>query len=138
MNPHSPNRRFPILSDPIFLTNLFPRAKRLVISEEALQFALSYTLAISNKKQLHKIACDKSNQLGPDLLSQRQKALEKLVPEEICEEDLYDWEYDWEGKLVRVPSRVHLEWVCWGYTPDEMGIWECGHREFSERLSAVL
>ena len=61
-----------------------------------------------------------------------------LVPEHISDKDLYDFEYDEWGNLIRVPSRLHLEMVCWGYTPDEMGIWECGHREFSERFNGVL
>jgi hypothetical protein len=82
---------------------------------------------------------DKTNPLGRDLLSYRQKALEILVPEILDEEALYEWEVDsWKGGLVKVPSRLHLELVCWGYTPDEMGIWECGHRDFSERFSGVI
>jgi hypothetical protein len=137
-HPHSPCRRFPPLSDIILLTNLYLRAQRLVISEEALQFALSYSLAKSHKKPLHRVAVDKSNQLGLDLLSQRQRALERLVPENIRKRDLWDWEYDTDGKMVKVPSRIHLEWLCWGYTPDDQGIWECGNREFGDRLSAVL
>jgi hypothetical protein len=135
---HSPSRRFPLIKNPIMLADLYPRARRLVISDEALQFALSYNIAASNKRPLHHIAVDKSNELGRDLLSQRQKALEWLVPKDISTVELWEWDYDRQGNLVNFPSRVHLEWLCWGYTPDERGVLECGHRELSDRLSVVL
>ena len=138
LNPHSLCRRFPLLSDSILLSNLYPRAQRLVVSAEALQFALAYSFATAHKKALHRVAVDKINPLGQDLLSQRQKALERIVPINFDDHDLWDWERDYEGKRVRVPSRLHLEWLCWGYTPDEKGIWECGNREFGDRLSAVF
>lgn len=135
---HSPCRRFPLIRNPMLLADLYPRAQRLVTSDEALQFALSYNIAASTKKPLHHIAVDKSNELGRDLLSQRQKALENIVSKDISTVELWDWDYDSQGKLMKVPSRVHLEWLCWGYTPDERGILECGHRELSDRLSGVL
>ena len=138
LNPHSPCQQFPLLSDSILLSNLYPRAQRLVVSAEALQFALAYSFATAHKKLLHRVAVDKINPLGQDLLSQRQKALERIVPINFDHHDLWDWERDYEGKRVRVPSRLHLEWLCWGYTPDEKGIWECGNREFGDRLSAVF
>jgi hypothetical protein len=137
-HPHPTGRRFPHLSDPLFLTDLYSRAKRLVLSDEALEFALAYSLATTHKKPLHHILADKSVPLGPDLLSQRQKALEKIVPKDIESVELWDWDWDSQGMLMRVPSRIHLEWVCWGYTPDEFGICQCASREFGERLSGVL
>jgi hypothetical protein len=137
-HPHSPCRRFPLLADTLLITNLYPRAQRLVLSEEALEYALAFAMASSHKKALHRIAIDKSNPLGLDLLGQRQKALERIVPRRIVTEDLWDWEYDHNAKMVKVPTRVHLEWLCWGYTPDERGIWECGNREFGDRLGSVL
>lgn len=134
----SPIRRFPLLRNPTVLADLYPRAQRLVVSDEALQFALVYSVATSHKKPLHKIAVDKTHQLGPDLLSQRQRTLDRIVPDNFKAVELWDWECDRMGRLVQVPSRIHLEWLCWGYTPDEKGIWECGNRELGERLSAVL
>lgn len=134
----SPVRRFPLLRNTTFLADLYPRAQLLVVSDEALQFALVYSVAMSHKKSLHKIAVDKTHQLGHDLLSQRQRALEQIVPENLKAVELWDWECDRMGRLVRVPSRIHLEWLCWGYTPDEKGIWECGNRELGDRLSCVL
>jgi hypothetical protein len=135
---HSTCRRFALIKNPLLLADLYPRAQRLVVSDEALQFALSYNTAASNKKPLYHIAVDKSNELGRDLQSQRQKALETLVPRDISTVELWDWDYDVQGNLVKFPSRIHLEWLCWGYTPDERGVLECGHRELSDRLSAVL
>ena len=135
---HAKGRRFPLLPDTIFLANLYPRAQRHVISEEALQYALAYCLSTTNKKPLHHILVDKSNPLGPDLVSQRQKALEKLVPRRLDDVELYDWDCDCQGRLMKVPSRVHLEWLCWGYTPDEKGVWECANNELEDRLSCVL
>jgi hypothetical protein len=131
-------RRFPLLPDTIFLANLYPRAQQHVISDEALQYALAYCLANTKKRPLHHILVDKSNPLGPDLLSQRQKALEKLVPRRFDDVDLYEWDCDYQGRLMKVPSRVHLEWLCWGYTPDEKGIWECANNELEDKLSGVL
>jgi len=138
LNPLPPYRRFPLLKDYTFLTDLFGRAQNMVVSQEALQFALSFAYATSHKKPLHRILLDKSNPFGMDLLSQRQRALEKIVPEDIEDVELYDWEYSRDGKVSRVPSRIHLEWLCWGYTPDENGIWECAHRELGDRLSPFL
>lgn len=135
---YSPSRRFPLIRDPVFLADLYPRAQRLVVSDEALQFALTYSIAASQKKPLHRIAVDKSHSLGQDLLSQRQRVLERIVPENLRSVELWDYEYGKEGRPYRVPSRVHLEWLCWGYTPDERGIQECGARELAERLSCVL
>lgn len=131
-------RRFALLRDTIFLANLYPRAQRLVVSEEALQFALSYTHASSHKKAFHHVAVDKSNEFGQDLLSQRQRALEKIVPLNTRNTQLYEWERDREGNITKVPSRLHLEWLCWGYTPDERGVWECGMKDLGDRLSGVL
>jgi hypothetical protein len=122
----------------MFLSDLYPRAQRLVVSDEALQFALKYGSAASQKKPLHRIAVDKLNPFGHDLLSQRQRALERIVPEDIQSVELWDWELGRDGRMVKIPSRVHLEWLCWGYTPDERGIQECGARELADRLSCVL
>ena len=99
-------RRFPLLPDTIFLANLYPRAQRHVISDEALEYALAYCLANTNKKPLHHILVDKSNPFGLDLLSQRQKALEKLVPRRLDDVELYEWDCDYQGRLMKVPSRV--------------------------------
>ena len=107
------------------------------MSQEALQFALSYSFATSHKKQLHRAVVDKSNPLGLDLLAQRQRALDRMVPQNIDIADLWEIEYDRERGRVKVPTRVHLEWLCWGYTPDPEGIYECGNREFGDRLSLV-
>ena len=137
-HPYSPLRRFPLLRDPTALADLYARAQRLVVSEEALRFALVYVVATSHKTPLYKIAVDKTHQFGPDLLSQRQRALERIVPENLKAVELWDWECDKMGRLVKVPSRIHLEWLCWGYTPDEKGIWESGNRELADRLSFVL
>ena len=131
-------RRYPLLRDSILLANLYSRAQRHVISEEALQYGLAYCLAARSRKPLHHILVDKTNPLGLDLLSQRQKALEKLVPGQIDDVELYNWDCDTQGRLMKVPSRVHLEWLCWGYTPDERGIWECANNELGDRLSGVL
>jgi hypothetical protein len=138
LHPHAICRQFPLVTDLLAISNLFPRAQRLVVDEEAIQFALLYLMTRSHKKPLHRILVDKSNPFGYDLLSQRQKVLERIVPYSIDHEMLWDWEYDGDGKLIRVPSRVHLEWLCWGYTPDYYGISECSNREFGDRLSAVL
>jgi len=137
-HPFSPARRFPILRNPTPLADLYPRAQRLVVSDQALKFALSYSSAYSQKTPLHRIAVDKSHQLGPDLLSLRQRTLEKIVPEALGDMDLWDWEHDREGRLVRVPSRLHLEWLCWAYTPDERGVLECAARDMANRLDCVL
>jgi hypothetical protein len=135
---YSPIRRFPLLQEPMYLADLYPRAQRLVVSDEALEFALAFSSAMTQKKPLHRIAVDKSQPLGQDLLSQRQRALAKIVPEDMSFVELWDWEYTREGRMVRVPSRVHLEWLCWGYTPDERGIQECGARELVDKLNGVL
>jgi hypothetical protein len=127
-----------LLVDSIFLANLYPRAQRHVVSEEALHYALAYCLATSNKKPLHHVLSNKSDPLGYDLLSQRQRALEKIVPRKLHEVELYEWDYDSRGRMMKVPSRVHLEWLCWGYTPDENGVWECANSELGERLNGVL
>jgi hypothetical protein len=137
-HPHSTARRFQILRNPTPLADLYPRAQRLVLSDEALQFALSYSAAYSRKQPLHSIAVDKSHQLGPDLLSLRQRTLDKIVPDSLEMVDLWDYEHDREGRLVKVPSRVHLEWLCWAYTPDETGVLECAARDLGSRLDCVL
>lgn len=136
-NPFSAVRRFPILRNPTPLADLYPRAQRLVVSDQALQFALLYSSAYCHNQPLHRIAVDKTHQLGQDLLSLRQHALEKIVPFD-SSEDLWDWEHDRDGRLVRVPSRLHLEWLCWGYTPDEKGVLECAARDLGNRLDCVL
>lgn len=138
LHPHAMSRDFPLVTDTLMISNLFSRAQRLVVDEEAIRFALEYCMASSHKKPFHRVLVDKSNPFGYDLLSQRQKVLERIVPYSIDHEMLWDWEFDTDGRSVRVPSRVHLEWLCWGYTPDSYGIWECGNREFGERLNAVL
>jgi hypothetical protein len=136
-NPHSTCRRFALLPTITILTNLYPRAQQLVLSQEALQFALSYSLALQHKTPLHRVAVEKAHPLGADLLSQRQRALERLVPEDLDSLELYDWELDANKRRVKVPSRIHLEMLCWGYTPDVPGMWECGNREFGDRLSVL-
>jgi hypothetical protein len=136
-HPHSPCRRFALLPTTTLITNLYPRAQRLVVSQEALEFALSYSIAMQHKTPLHRVAVEKSHPLGLDLLSQRQRALERLVPEDLDDVEIWDWECDADRKMVRVPNRVHLEWLCWGYTPDVPGMWECGNREFGDMLSVM-
>ena len=132
------DREFPLVMDTLTISNLFPRAQRLVVDECALEFALAYCFARSHKKPLHRTLVDKSDPLGFDLVSKRQSVLERIVPYSIDPDMLWDWDFDRDGRMVRVPSRVHLEWLCWGYTPDYRGILECGNREFGDRLSAVL
>ena len=132
-------RRFPLLRDPIVLADLYPRAQRHVVSDEALQFALLFSITALRKKSLHLILANKTHELGPHLLALRQKALERIVPESLKQVELWDWEFSTgEGRMVKVPSRIHLEWLCWGYTPDERGVWECGNRELADRLNFVL
>jgi hypothetical protein len=138
-HPYSSRRHFPLLTDPVFLANLYHRAKRVVLSTDALEFALKYSSASTQKKPLYLISVDKMNpNLGPDLLSRRQRALENLVPRDPESVELWEWDFDIRGDMIKIPSRLHLEWLCWGYTPDQFGIWECSHREFGDRLNGVL
>ena len=92
---------------------------------------------MQRKTPLHRIAAEKSKPLGPDLLSLRQRALEHIVPVNMDDVELWDWEYGADRRMVKVPTRLHLEWLCWGYTPDIPGIWECGNREFGDALSVM-
>lgn len=52
-----------------------------------------------------------------DMARKRQLALEKISRKVIHPENShYWWDEDETGQLV--PSKEHVEWICWGYSPD--------------------
>jgi hypothetical protein len=52
-----------------------------------------------------------------DMARKRQLFLER-IPRKILHDDNREarWDEDVEGE--RIPTRDHIEWICWGYTPD--------------------
>ena len=109
-------------------------AQRIGVDPTALDFGILYAQAISRKLPLHNVVSDKKNPFGPDLLAQRQKALEQLVPEKVEDAQLWVWEYI-NGKYIRGPSKMHLELIFYGYSPNPTGIVERAWRELGNNLS---
>jgi hypothetical protein len=132
----SPHRQFALLQNIIDLADLYPRARRLVLSKDALEYALLFSEPTKRKKVLRQVVHDK-NYLGPDLLARRQTALDEIVPEDLNGVELWDWEYDIEMQRVDVPSQIHLERLCWGYTSDPAGIAACAVREYKDKMNNI-
>ena len=119
------------------LADLYPCAKKFVVSDKALGYALLLTNALKRKRPLHREVPNKKY-FEPDLLAQRQAALEKIVPEDPTSVELWEWELDQESGKVKWPSRIHLEWLCYGYTPDEDEISDCTQRACRIKLKGIL
>jgi hypothetical protein len=69
--------------------------------------------------------------------SQRQMMLEKIVPEHLEDVKLWDWKTI-DGQLFEVPSELHLEWICWGYSPDPDKTGECANGILPGKLVGFL
>jgi len=133
-NPKSPYAEFTLIQDITHLADLYPHAKRYVPSDEALEYASLLIRAIESKKPLHREVPSKKY-LEPDLLARRQAVLEKIVPKVLESVEL--WECDKKGE-VKVPSRIHLEWLCYGYTPYELEIASFAARVGETKLNGFL
>jgi hypothetical protein len=52
-----------------------------------------------------------------DMARKRQLVLERIPRKKIHPENShYWWTEAADGEII--PSRDHVEWICWGYTPD--------------------
>ena len=92
-------------------------AERLKLSPETQRFRKMYWDSHGRHLDLSRLMFDETT----DMARKRQIHLErtprkKLHPDN---EELW-WDEDVEGETI--PSRDHVEWICWGYTPDIEGI----------------
>jgi hypothetical protein len=52
-----------------------------------------------------------------DMARKRQLALERIPRKMIHPENEHLW-WDDDNEGNKIPSREHVEWICWGFTPD--------------------
>lgn len=51
-----------------------------------------------------------------DMARKRQLVLERIPRKKLHPENSHIW-WDEDAEGNRIPSRDHVEWICWGFTP---------------------
>jgi hypothetical protein len=88
-------------------------ATRLKISADCQKFRKMYWDTHGRQLDLSKIMFDDTSDMG----RRRQLILERIPRKKIHPENShYWWSEDVDGNII--PSSDHVEWICWGFTPD--------------------
>ena len=88
-------------------------ATRFRISAEAQKFRQLYWDTHGRNLDLSRVMYDNTT----DMARKRQLVLERIPRKKLHPENSHLWwDEDENGNLT--PSRDHVEWICWGFTPD--------------------
>ena len=88
-------------------------ADRLKLPTECQKFRKMYWDCHGRHLDLSRMMFDETT----DMARKRQLVLERIPRKKLHPENVqFWWTEDFEGNII--PSRDHLEWICWGYTPD--------------------
>ena len=88
-------------------------ADRLHLPSDSKKFRKLYWDCHGRQLDLTKIMFDETS----DMARKRQMVLERIPRKKIHPENANAW-WDEDSDGLIVPSRDHVEWICWGYTPD--------------------
>jgi len=88
-------------------------AERLKLTPESQKFRKMYWELHGRHLDMTRVMFDDTT----DMARKRQLALER-IPHKVLHPENADawWGEDVHGNII--PSREHVEWICWGYTPD--------------------
>jgi hypothetical protein len=89
-------------------------ADRLKLSTESQKFRKMYWDMHGWHLDLTRVMFDETS----DMARKRQLRLEKIPRKLIHLENAHLW-WTEDADGMRIPSRDHIEWICWGFTPDE-------------------
>jgi hypothetical protein len=87
--------------------------------QECFQFSELYQSVVPLTVPLHSHLIDKSDGLGPDIVSYRFSLLEKMETSGLNAEELWTTEYFGDvDRSVKVPTEAHVHRILLRYTPD--------------------
>jgi hypothetical protein len=87
-------------------------AERLKLPHESQKFRKVYWDMHGKQLDLSRVMFDETT----DMARKRQLRLERIPKKQLRQEYSHLW-WDEDVDGLRIPSRDHLEWICWGFTP---------------------